>query len=75
LVNKNSKTLQFIDCNYVPDLKYNFFDELRERFPTLLIRRFKHQDTDKNDTGMRVPRRINEKKKKGKKKKGGKKKK
>jgi hypothetical protein len=49
---------------------------MRERFPTLLMRRFKHQDTDKKDTGMRIPRRIVEKKKKGKKgKKGVKKKK
>jgi hypothetical protein len=74
IANKN-KTLQFIDFNYIPDLKYAFFDELRERFPDLLIRRFKHQETDKKDTGMRVPRRIIEKKKKKGKKKGGKKKK
>merc|ERR1712070_958650 len=75
LINKNNKTLLFIDISYIPDLKYSFFDEMRERFPNILMRRYKHQETDKKDTGLRVPRRIIEKKKKGKKKKGGKKKK
>ena len=64
-----------MDLNYIPDLKWAFFDELRERFPNILIRRFKHQDTDKKDNGLKVPRRPNVKPKKGKKKKGGKKKK
>jgi len=75
LCNKNSKSLQFLDLNYIPDLKWAFFDELREKYPNILIRRFKHQDTDKKDNGLRVPRRIVEKKKKKGKKKGGKKKK
>jgi len=41
----------------------------------LLIRRFQNYETDKKDTGLRVPRRLIEKKKKKGKKKGGKKKK
>jgi hypothetical protein len=69
------KTLKFLDLNYVPDLKWPFFDELRNNYPEVLIRRFKQQDFDKKDTGLRVPRRIIEKKKKKKGKKGGKKKK
>ena len=52
------------------------YDELRTNHPDVLIRRFKHSETDKRDTGLRVPRRlIEKKKKKGKGKKGGKKKK
>ena len=71
----HGKVLKFLDLNYVPDLKWPFFDELRNNYPDILIRRFKQQDFDKKDTGLRVPRRIIEKKKKKKGKKGGKKKK
>ena len=75
LLRIHGKTLKFLDINYIPDLKYPFFDELRNNYPDLLIRRFQHYETDKKDTGLRVPRRLIEKKKKKKKKKGGKKKK
>ena len=75
LLRLHGKTLKFLDINYIPDLKYAFFDELRNNYPDLLIRRLQHYETDKKDTGLRVPRRLIEKKKKKKKKKGGKKKK
>lgn len=76
LLRVHGKTLKFLDINYIPDLKWPFFDELRNSHPDLLIRRFQNYETDKKDTGLRVPRRlIEKKKKKGKKKGGGKKKK
>lgn len=76
LLRIQGKTLKFLDINYIPDLKWPFFDELRNNYPDLLIRRFENYETDKKDTGLRVPRRLIEKKKaKGKKKGGGKKKK
>jgi hypothetical protein len=48
---------------------------LRQTKPELLIRRFLYQVVDTKDNGLRVPRRIVDKKKKKKGKKGGKKKK
>jgi len=71
LLRVQGKTLKFLDINYIPDLKWPFFDELRNNYPDLLIRRFANYETDKKDTGLRVPRRLIEKKKKKGKKKGG----
>lgn len=75
LLRNHGKNLKFLDLNYIPELKWAFWDELRNNYPDLLIRRFANYETDKKDTGLRVPRRLIEKKKKGKKKKGGGKKK
>ena len=75
LLRVHGKTLKFLDINYIPDLKWPFFDEVRNNYPDLLLRRFQNYETDKKDTGLRVPSRLIEKKKKKKGKKGGKKKK
>ena len=67
--------MQYIDITSIPVVKYEFLDELKQANPGLLIRRNVHQDDDfKKDNGLRVPRRIVQKKKAKKKKKKGKKK-
>ena len=67
--------MTYIDISSIPVVKYEFLDELKQVNPGLLIRRNVHQDDDfKKDNGLRVPRRIIQKKKsKKKKKKKGKK--
>lgn len=65
-----------MDIARLPVAKYEFLDELKTTHPDLLIRRNCLADEDfKKDNGLRVPRRIIQKKKGKKKKKGGKKKK
>ena len=72
---KNCQNVIYLDITSTQVCKYEFLDELKETHPQLLIRRNKHQDDDfKKDNGLRVPRKIIEKKS-GKKKKKGKKKK
>lgn len=72
---ENCPKLKYIDINKIPIVNYQFLHDLTETNPTLLIRRNVHCDDDfKKDNGLRVPRRIIQKKKKGKKKKGKKKK-
>ena len=68
--------MAYVDINSIPIVNYGFLDELKKTNPDLLIRRNIHQDEDfKKDNGLRVPRRIIQKKKKKKKGKKGKKKK
>lgn len=73
---KNPKQrLEFLDVNYIPSLTYTILDQIRQEFPNLLIRRFKDNDIDTKDSGLRVPRMLLNAKKKKKKKGKGKKKK
>jgi len=67
--------LTFLDLNFIPAFTYMILDELRNKHPNLLMRRFRENDVDKKDNGLRVPRRVIEKKKKKKKGRKGKKKK
>lgn len=63
--------IKFVDLNYHPIMTPAFYEQLIEIRSDVLMRRFKHQDVDPKDNGLRVPLRISEKKKKkkGKKKK------
>ena len=68
--------LMFLDISKLPIVNYTFLDELKATHPDLLIRRNVHHEDDfKKDNGLRVPRRIIQKKKAKKKKGKGKKKK
>ena len=75
IIEKCSK-LMFLDISKLPIVNYTFLDELKATHPDLLIRRnIHHEDDFKKDNGLRVPRRIIQKKKAKKKKGKGKKKK
>ena len=68
---QNCPNLAFLDIAKLPIAKYEFLDQLKQDYPDLLVRRNLHADDDfKKDNGLRVPRRVIQKKKKGKKKKG-----
>lgn len=70
---ENNTVLKFIDINHIPAVTYPFLDELKDQYPSLLIKRYAFQDVDfKKDNGLRVPRRLKCDIKKKKKKKGGK---
>lgn len=61
--------LKYIDINMLPNIKEEFLDEFRRLNPTLIIRRYMHQEFDPKDNGLRKPLRslVAKKKKKGKK--------
>ena len=68
--------LIYLDISKLPIVNYTFLDELKATHPELLIRRnVYHEDDFTKDNGLRVPRRIIQKKKAKKKKGKGKKKK
>mmetsp|Transcript_21656 Transcript_21656/g.26618 ORF Transcript_21656/g.26618 Transcript_21656/m.26618 type:complete len:97 (-) Transcript_21656:149-439(-) len=72
---QNCTKLIYFDINKNPIVNYGFLDELKKTHPDLFIRRNIHTDDDfKKDNGLRVPRRVIQKKKSKKKKKKGKKK-
>lgn len=69
---KQTPSLRYLDLNGIPAITQAKLDELRLVSGDLLIKRYLYQNVDPKDNGLRVPRRVADKKKK-KKKKGGKK--
>ena len=65
-------SLKFLDLSGVTAVNLAFFEDLKVKLPQVYLRRYQINDVDKKDNGLRVPRRVIEKKKA---KKGGKKKK
>lgn len=59
--------IKFVDLNYIELMKPAYYEQLKEIRDNVLMRRYKHQEVDPKDNGLRVPLRISEKKKKGKK--------
>lgn len=72
---KELKNLQFFEGNGVPAVTFAMLDELKITKPNLVTRKLRFEPLDKKDNGLRVPRRVIEKKKKKKKGKGKKSKK
>lgn len=70
---KELNNLKFLDTNGIPAVTYPMLDELKQTKPNLVMRKFRFLPFDKKDNGLRVPRRVIEKKKKKKKGKKGKK--
>jgi hypothetical protein len=63
--------LKFIDLSGVTAVNQPFLEEMKTKMPQVYLRKFKINEVDKKDNGLRVPRRVIEKekkKKKGKKK-------
>jgi len=50
--------LKYIDMSRIPIVNYGFLDELKQRLPNLLTKRYKIAELDKKDNGLRVPRRV-----------------
>lgn len=65
-------SLKFLDLSGVPAVSLSFYEELKAKMPKVYLRRYQINEVDKKDNGLRVPRRVIEKKKA---KKGSKKKK
>lgn len=72
---KNNKNLQYVDLNHIPIMTPAFYEVLKGHRPNILMRKFKIQEVDPKDNGLRIPWRIAKEKKAGKKGKKGKKKK
>ena len=70
---KQTPSLKFLDLNGIPAITQAKLDEFRAFSGDLLIKRYLFQNVDPKDNGLRVPRRVADKKKKKKGKKGGKK--
>ena len=70
---KQTPTLHLLDLNGIPVITQPKLEELRLIKGDLLIKRYLYQNVDPKDNGLRVPRRVADKKKKKKGKKGGKK--
>ena len=66
--------LKYLGLSQMTFLNYAFVEEMKQKNPDLLLKKFGIQDWDKKDNGLRIPRRVIAKKKKGKKGKKGKKK-
>ena len=64
---KELTQLKFLDANGVSAITYQMLDELKTTKPNLIMRKFRYDTFDKKDNGLRVPRRVVEKKKKKKK--------
>ena len=62
--------LKFVDLSAIPFVNYAFLDAMKNDKPDLLIKQFKIPEWNKKDNGLRMPRRVVEKKKKKKGKKG-----
>ena len=71
---KNFHKLQYIDLNHIPVMTPAFYEVLKGHRPNVLMRRYKVQEVDPKDNGLRIPWRLAKEKKAGKKKKGKKKK-
>ena len=71
---KELHQLAFLDTNGIKDVNYAMLEEFKQTKPNLILRMYRFDKFDKKDNGLRVPRRVIQKKKKGKGK-GGKKKK
>jgi hypothetical protein len=70
---KQTPSLRFLDLNGIPAITQAKLDEFKLFSGNLLIKRYLYQNVDPKDNGLRVPRRVADKKKKKKGKKGGKK--
>lgn len=68
---KATPSLKLLDLNGIPAITQAKLDELRLVKGDLLIKRYLYQNVDPKDNGLRVPRRVADKKKKKKGKKGG----
>ena len=63
------KSLKFVDLSLIPSVNPTMLEEAKEDNPNLLLKQFKIANYDKNDCGLRVPRRVREQEGKKKKKK------